>query len=27
GNTSANAYVDMYDPLGPRYSVGVSYKF
>ena len=26
-NTSANAYVDMYDPLGPRYSVGVSYKF
>ena len=27
GNTSANAYVDMYDPLGPRYSLGVSYKF
>jgi len=27
GNTSANAYVDMYDPLGPRYSLGISYKF
>ena len=27
GNTSPNAYVDTYDPLGPRYSLGISYKF
>jgi outer membrane receptor protein involved in Fe transport len=26
-NTSMNAYADSYDPLGTRYSVGVSYKF
>jgi len=26
-NTAPNAYVDSYDPLGPRYSLGVSYKF
>jgi outer membrane receptor protein involved in Fe transport len=26
-NTAPNAYVDYYDPLGPRYSLGVSYKF
>jgi outer membrane receptor protein involved in Fe transport len=26
-NTAPNAYVDTYDPLGPRYSLGVSYKF
>lgn len=26
-NTSMNAYADMYDPLGTRYSLGVSYKF
>lgn len=27
GNTSMNAYADTYDPLGPRYSLGVSWKF
>jgi len=26
-NTSMNAYADVYDPLGTRYSLGVSYKF
>ena len=26
-NTAPNAYVDTYDPLGPRYSLGMSYKF
>ena len=26
-NTAPNTYVDTYDPLGPRYSLGVSYKF
>ncbi|MFM7067810.1 MAG: TonB-dependent receptor domain-containing protein, partial [Gammaproteobacteria bacterium] len=26
-NTSMNAYADTYDPLGTRYSLGVSYKF
>ncbi|MFM1884846.1 MAG: hypothetical protein RL026_3 [Pseudomonadota bacterium] len=26
-NTSMNAYADMYDPLGRRYSLGLSYKF
>jgi outer membrane receptor protein involved in Fe transport len=27
GNTAPNAYVDIYDPLGPKYSLGVTYKF
>ena len=27
GNTSMNAYADAYDPLGTRYSIGMSYKF
>jgi len=27
GNTSMNAYADTYDPLGPRYSLGMSWKF
>ena len=26
-NTSMNAYADTYDALGPRYSLGLSYKF
>ena len=26
-NTSMNTYADTYDPLGPRYSLGLSYKF
>ena len=26
-NTAPNTYVDYYDPLGPKYSLGVSYKF
>lgn len=26
-NTSMNMYADTYDPLGPRYSLGLSYKF
>lgn len=27
GNTSSNVYAEIYDPLGPKYSLGVSYKF
>ena len=27
GNTAPNTYVDIYDPLGPKYSLGVTYKF
>ncbi len=27
GNTDMNAYADAYDPLGTRYSIGMSYKF
>jgi outer membrane receptor protein involved in Fe transport len=26
-NTAPNTYVDIYDPLGPKYSLGVTYKF
>jgi iron complex outermembrane recepter protein len=26
-NTSMNMYADTYDPLGPKYSLGLSYKF